>query len=36
MNVRLAAVGWGTGCPATDQRGQPRNAGSCALGAVEP
>lgn len=31
-----AAVGKGTGCPATDQRGQARSTSNCALGAVEP
>jgi hypothetical protein len=30
------ASGAATGCPATDQRGQPRNAASCTAGAVEP
>jgi hypothetical protein len=29
------AIGIGTGCPATDQRGQPRPA-ACTAGAVEP
>jgi hypothetical protein len=29
------AIGKGTGCPATDQRGMPRAASSCTLGAVE-
>ncbi len=28
------AIGKGTGCPATDQRGDPRGA-ACTLGAVE-
>jgi len=30
------ALGKGQGCPATDQRGQPRPANGCAAGAVEP
>jgi len=30
------ARGLGTGCPATDQRGEPRPATGCAAGAVEP
>ncbi len=29
-------AGIGAGCPATDQRGQPRDTASCAAGAVEP
>jgi hypothetical protein len=31
-----AVAGVGKSCPATDQRGQPRTAASCAAGAVEP
>ena len=30
------ALGVGAGCPATDQRGEPRPATGCAAGAVEP
>jgi hypothetical protein len=30
------AVGFGTGCPSTDQRGVARNAAHCTAGAVEP
>ncbi len=30
------AIGVGTGCPTTDQRGQPRDTESCAAGSVEP
>lgn len=29
------ALGGGTDCPAVDQRGEPRNAGTCTIGAVE-
>jgi hypothetical protein len=31
-----AAVGLGADCPATDQRGEPRDRARCALGAFEP
>jgi hypothetical protein len=31
-----AVVGVGADCPATDQRGEPRDTASCAAGAVEP
>lgn len=30
------AIGAGAGCPATDQRGNPRNPETCTLGAYEP
>jgi hypothetical protein len=30
------AAGAGSGCPEVDQRGEARDVGSCALGAVEP
>ena len=30
-----AALGAGSNCEATDQRGQPRDTGTCDLGAVE-
>ena len=31
-----AAMGIGTNCPPTDQRGQPRSTSSCTAGSVEP
>ncbi len=31
-----AVLGVGTNCPSADQRGEPRNTGSCAAGSVEP
>ena len=33
--VGSPALGRGTGCPATDARGQPRSASSCTAGATE-
>jgi predicted outer membrane repeat protein len=35
LNVGSPALGAGTDCPATDQRGTPRNSSSCDLGAFE-
>jgi hypothetical protein len=36
MMPAAAVAGVGSACPATDQRGEPRDPGSCAAGAVEP
>ena len=36
LGAGSAALGLGHGCPATDQRGHARPAGSCAAGAFEP
>jgi hypothetical protein len=35
-NADSPAIGAGKDCPATDQRGEPRDTGKCALGAIEP